>query len=275
MKFLHFTDPHIIEPGKELYQLRPDQRLTALIDHILIHHSDAECAVVTGDLTHWGDRLSFEFLRDTVLQLPFPCHLLIGNHDLRPVFQEIFPSIAQDDNGLVQYTVDTPAGVFVICDTVLEGTHAGWYDDARQEWLRSVLKQADPRPTCLFMHHPPFEVGLADMDTLKIRQSDAFAEIVKDAPHVKHLFFGHLHRPIHGVWKGIPFTTLFGGNHQVALDFNPSALTQFTHEVPSYNVVFLQEEQTTIHTVDYLYTGEIITDEDGEPASAAPDTVNP
>src|SRR5256885_8190549 len=33
----------------------------------------------------------------------------------------------------------------------------------------------------------------------------------------RSLSFGHIHRPISGSWRGIPFSTLRGTNHQVAL----------------------------------------------------------
>lgn len=272
MKFIHFTDPHIIPPGQELYGLRPDQRLSALIDHISAHHSDAECALVTGDLTHWGDLTSYKHLKQMLATLPFPVHLLIGNHDLRPNFQEVFPDTRRDTEGLVQYTIDTSEGVLIVCDTVLEGTHAGWFDEARQGWLKSELRKAAPKPAFLFMHHPPFNVGIAEMDAIKIQQSEALADILSVHSHVKHLFFGHIHRPIHGVWKDIPFTTLYGLSHQVALNLDPSIPIKFTHERPSYNVVLLTQDQTTIHMVDYIYKGPVINDEDGAPASAKTET---
>ncbi len=54
-KFIHITDTHLANPGLKLYGLDPRARLDAAIADINKHQSDAAFAVVTGDLTHWGE----------------------------------------------------------------------------------------------------------------------------------------------------------------------------------------------------------------------------
>lgn len=73
---------------------------------------------------------------------------------------------------------------------------------------------------------------------------------------VRHLFFGHIHRPISGSWRGISFSTLRGTNHQVALDLKTTRLIRGSHEPPQYGVVFMDQERVVVHTHDYLYQGE-------------------
>jgi hypothetical protein len=55
MKLIHITDTQFVAPGLTLYGLDPRVRLEAAINDINTHHSDAELAVITGDLTHWGE----------------------------------------------------------------------------------------------------------------------------------------------------------------------------------------------------------------------------
>ncbi|MFJ2992444.1 metallophosphoesterase [Pandoraea sp. NPDC087047] len=59
-KIIHITDTHLVTPGELLYGLDPYQRLVACIDDILAHHTDAECCVITGDLTH-RDQVTVHF----------------------------------------------------------------------------------------------------------------------------------------------------------------------------------------------------------------------
>ncbi len=261
-KLIHLTDPHLTVPGKPLYGLDPAARFQAAIDHIATHNADAESMVITGDLTHWGEPEAFGFLRDGIQRLPFPVHLVIGNHDDRETFQTAFPDVAGDENGFVQYAVDTEIGHFLCLDTVLEGTHGGWYCQNRLDWLTRQLARADG-PVYLFMHHPPFPVHLPRMDRISIAQADAVGDAILSSGKVQHIFFGHVHRPISGAWRGIPFTTLFATNHQVPMEFRdtPGAPDEieFTYEAPAYNVVFMEPGHTVVHTCTYDFTGGGIT----------------
>ncbi len=74
----------------------------------------------------------------------------------------------------------------------------------------------------LFLHHPPMAMGISPMDRIPLLNAPELAETL--APHrarIRHMFHGHLHRPLGGSWMGIPFTSLRGTAHQVALDLSP------------------------------------------------------
>lgn len=258
IKLIHLTDPHLMPPGEPLYGLDPQVRLTAAIDHVATHHGDADCIVITGDLTHWGDDTAYAVLKRELARLPFPAYPLIGNHDERPAFIAAFPDVARDSNGFVQYRVDTDQGRFLMMDTVQEGTHAGWYDAERLNWLRGELDAAaaEDQPVYLFAHHPPFPIHIRMMDSIRIVQwQDLAALFAETRADIRHYFFGHVHRPISGSWQGIPFSTLYGTNHQVALDLRDVPEADFTHEAPAYNVVTLSDDLTVVHSCDYTYDG--------------------
>jgi hypothetical protein len=81
-----------------------------------------------------------------------PYSLLIGNHDHRERFQQVFPEVACDDNGFVQYSRDMGDAVLLCLDTVQAGSHAGSYCEQRCEWLRAELAKWPDRAVYLFMH---------------------------------------------------------------------------------------------------------------------------
>lgn len=254
-KLIHITDTHFVESGRLLYGLDPQARLAAAIADINAHHRDAALVVITGDLAHWGERAAYEALRETLDDLIPPCIPLLGNHDDRGAYRSVFPAAPVDAAGFVQGHYDLDADRLLFLDTNQPGTHAGWYCEQRQEWLRRSLAEAGQRPLHLFMHHPPFEIGLAPMDRIGLMQRDAVQEIVR--PHrrqVRHVYFGHVHRPIAGSWMGIPFSTLRATNHQVWLDWSATELAAVpgSHEPPAYAVVLLDGENVVIHFHDYL-----------------------
>jgi len=255
MKFIQVTDPHLAPRGKVLHGLNPVERFEACIEDINRNHGDAELCVITGDLAHGGEIETYEEFERCSSAIQLPVHLLVGNHDRRVHLQQIYPDLPVDGHGFVQSSVDTSAGRFLLLDTVEEGKAWGSYCDRRLEWLRNSLDEARDMPVYLFMHHPPFHVGLFSVDRIGMgADGERVGEVVSKHGNIRHLFFGHVHRPISGSWQGIPYSTLRGINHQVPLDFGPLEVVPKSHEQPAYAVVFLEADQTTVHTHDYLDT---------------------
>jgi 3',5'-cyclic AMP phosphodiesterase CpdA len=80
-KFIHLTDTHLARPGLKLYGLDPRARLDAAVADINAHHSDAAFAVVTGDLTHWGEVEAYANFAEAMAALKIPYIAMVGNHD--------------------------------------------------------------------------------------------------------------------------------------------------------------------------------------------------
>ncbi len=252
MKFIHLTDTHVVADRVRLYGGDPASNLARAVASINAEHGDAEFVVVTGDLTHWGDAGAYDVFAEEIARLTMPVHLLVGNHDLTPAFSEKFPDAPRDQNGFVQHGIDTAQGRFLFLDTHMSGTHAGEYCAARRDWLRAELEAAKG-PVYLFMHHPPFAVGLAGMDAIKLQNADLFWEVIK--PHkdrIQHLFFGHLHRAVFGNWRGVSFSCMRGLNHQVALDLDPTSTNVMgVDEAPAYGVVVLDPDAVIVHMHEF------------------------
>ncbi|WP_078118793.1 phosphodiesterase [Thiosocius teredinicola] len=254
MKLIHLTDPHLCKPGRKIYGLNPLDRLQAAIASINQDHADADLCIITGDLAHTAEPEAYEALARCLDTLAIPCRLVMGNHDSRVLLLDRFSGLGVDDNGFVQYRVQTPAGGFYVLDSVQPGTHQGAYCQARRAWLREQLNAYPDQDAFLFMHHPPFKVGIAAMDNIGIRQDDADAlgALLDEYDNVRHLFFGHLHRPLSGSWKGIGFSTLRATNHQVWLDFRSGDIIAGSHEPPAYAIVLIDRDQLVVHTHDFL-----------------------
>lgn len=252
MKFIHFTDTHFVPRGKTLYGRDPRDVVDALVADINARHADAEAVVITGDLTHWGEPEAFDNLAEALAPLAPPLKLLVGNHDDREIFSKAFPDQRRDENGFVQSVLETSAGLFVFLDTNLPGTHAGHYCERRCAWLADTLLRHRDRDLFLFMHHPPFDTGIRATDRIGLVQKAEFRAVIE--PHrarVRHLFYGHVHRPIAGSWLGIPATTLRATNHQVWLDMAAEEI-QGSFEPPAYCVVLADPDTVVVHYHDFL-----------------------
>jgi len=256
MKFLHITDTHLVEPGKMLKGLDPQNRFNACVNDIILHHSDAECCVITGDLADQGEPSAYEFLAQELEHFDLPCHVLMGNHDHRQSVLSFFSKTGVDENGFVQYEIKTSAGIFLILDTVQSGMDGGVYCELRQKWLKKKFQEHSDSPIFLFMHHPPFDLHLPSIDRIGFADKEPFTDIVKNSnPSIRHIFFGHAHRPLSGHWMGISFSSLRGTNHQVRLDFKSEQIG-FVDEPPEYSVVFISEDRLVVHSHSYPLTGK-------------------
>lgn len=251
MKFLHITDTHLLKPGEKLHRLDPQRRFEFCVRSIKKNHLDAHCIVVTGDLADRGELEAYKLFKEQIRSTGLPVYSILGNHDDRATFRQSMSDTPVDAAGFVQYAIETPAGIFVLLDTKLDGSDAGSYCATRQSWLQKTLRRYHSEPVFLFMHHPPFDIHLPCIDKIGLDEKEAFAEIVSEHSNIRHLFFGHAHRPINGHWNGLSFSSLRGTNHQVKLDFSDPEIHAID-ENPEYAIVFVDNDRLVVHTHDYM-----------------------
>lgn len=251
MKIIQVTDLHLVAPGAQLHGLDPFRTLEACLADIKANHADAEFCIITGDLAHNGEPAAYRALHSLLESMPIPCHLLLGNHDRRATYGEIFSRMPRDEGGFFQSVIRHEAGDFILLDTLSEGENSGAYCDSRCAWLSAQLKAAADRPVYLFMHHPPFKIGIPSVDRIALQEPETFAGLL-DGYEIRHLFFGHVHRPACGNWRGISWSTMRGLNHQVPFDLNTISPVPKSHEPPAYAVIFIEDDQVTVHFHDFL-----------------------
>lgn len=239
MKVIQISDPHLMTPGGLLYGSNPLSKLQACLADIGANHADADLVVISGDLTTDGERPAYAALSESLTKFGPPCRLMLGNHDDRAVFLEMFPQ-ATAERGFVQSVVDSSEGRLILLDTLDSGHVEGKLCAARLDWLDEQLQEARDRPVFLFMHHPPFRIHIPKLDRVMLADADALHEVLLRHGNVRHIFAGHVHRLIAGSWRGIPISTLRSTNHQTALDFSQG--WSLGHEPPAYAVILIDAD---------------------------------
>lgn len=255
MKIIQITDAHLVPDRQDMHGVNPYDRFTACIRHVQEHHSDAALCVISGDLAHKGQAAVYREMAEILSGLTIPLRLMIGNHDIRRNLLDVFPDTPTDGKGFIQSSLDLDAGRLIFLDTVEEGKNHGRYCQDRAEWLSGELDRARDRPVYLFLHHPPFELGLPNMDAMRLNIGDALlAKTLDRHDNIRHLFFGHIHRPTAGSWRGIPFSSIRGTAHQVAFRMDATPKLVRSHEPPAYAVILLDPETTVVHMIDFADT---------------------
>lgn len=251
MKFIHITDLHLVAPFEALWGLKPFDRLDACLTDVATWHGDAEFCVISGDLTERGEPDAYKALRERLESFPLKTFLMVGNHDDRTAFVKAFPDHPRDANGFVQFEHRVDSAVFLFLDTLKVGAKVGEFCALRREWLSRRLADAQDAPVYIFMHHPPFDIEIPYMDRIKLDDPDAFAATLGETADIRHIFFGHVHRPVYANWKGIPATALPALCHQIPLR-RESVNSRYSDEPPMYAVVDVFDDRLVINADCFL-----------------------
>ena len=217
----------------------------------MLLHGDSEACIISGDLTDSASPEALLWLKDLLVDFPIPTHLMIGNHDDRSVFFDIFDNYAKDKNGFLQYTFNVAEDRFLCLDTKKdEPVSSGQYCEKRMSWLDNELKKTKQN-VYLFMHHPPFDVGVPYMDCIKLDEAEAFGDLISSHKNVRHIFVGHVHRPVFLTSRGITCSACPGINHQVPL-VGRAVSTNYSIEPPMYAVIEVENGDIRINLDAFL-----------------------
>ncbi len=256
MKILQLTDIHLTTPGQTIGGRDPNANFEKALDHCLIHHQDADAMVITGDLSDWGDKDDYERLKHRIARLPFPVQLCIGNHDDRPAFVSVFPELASGD-GFVNYTFPLPLGIGIALDTWAPQTHEGALCAKRLEWLDSVLA-ANSSPAWLFMHHNFVPNRLGPLDSIMLKDAEAFGRVVERHKHkIRHICHGHCHLPLAGAFHGVSFSAPRGTNHAGWFSFDEDKMLAGSDLPESYAVLHADAGSVMVQMIEFGYHAEV------------------
>ncbi len=238
MLIAQITDLHIRPRGKPAYRVSETNALSErALDVVAKLTPRPDVLVITGDLTDCGLAEEYALLRVMLAPLGIPVLLVPGNHDRR---ETLTAGLTLDprqvlDGGFVQFVADLGPMRLIGLDTLLPGKSAGALCATRLSFLEKVLTEANGKPVAIFMHHPPFDCGIAHMDAIRLLDgADAFAAIVALHPNIERILCGHHHRPIVTRFAGTIAQIAPSVTHQVTLDLSETSEATFHMEPPAY-----------------------------------------
>lgn len=265
-KLLIFTDIHLKDPGETIIGLDPMERFQHGLDHAVANHPDAARIILTGDLTHYGRTTQFERLKEALADCPIPVSLMLGNHDNRKGFDNVFPDEPRTSEGFVQQVTDMDDYRLILMDTLdepAEDLHSGFLCEHRLAWLDQALAEATDRKVVVFTHHPPMLTGFDGMDSIALRNRFDLISRLKKHPRPVQVISGHIHRTISGQVDGIPVSMFKSPCHQMPMCLGPADVHSSVDEPGAYGLILLHPEGPIIHTEDYALTGDLSVDSHG------------
>lgn len=250
-KIVWLTDLHY-GGDPEYFRCDPAVRLEAALETILRDHRDAAACVISGDVTNDGGIEVYRALAGRLSVLQMPILPIPGNHDNRGWLRSAIPLPEGAMQDFVQYRARC-GEVDVIClDTLVPGEHGGALCTRRMAWLKQALAEDADRHVLVFMHHPPFALGIPMMDQIRCADGDAILDLLADAGTVRHLCCGHVHRPTSGAIRGVPFSTLRAVSFQAPPPWPAWGWDSFVPaaETPQIGVILTNGRDVVIHALD-------------------------
>ena len=204
MLVAQISDTHLLSPTSDLpsAQLRADcleRCVTA------INHESPDAVILTGDTVQHGRADEYGWLRELLAPLQAPLYLVPGNRDdneeLRRAFSDA-PFLPTTGPSL-HYAVEDFDTRLVAIDSTWPEERKGRFCEQRQAWLKATLAAQPERPTLLFIHHPPFDVGDHYVGGYRRpEEAAALQSIVERHEQVTGLLCGHVHWPVSREWAG-------------------------------------------------------------------------
>ena len=261
MLIAQITDLHIRPPGQTAYGIVDcNSMLEACVASIAALDPAPDVVIASGDLTDCGLPEEYAELKRILAPLQMPVLLIPGNHDRRENLVDAFPEHAYLREGVpfIHYAIDDYPITLIGLDSIVPGYGHGELCPARLEWLEAALETRRDKPAVLFLHHPPFPTGIADMDKINCLNGPDLAAIVERHPNVERVLAGHHHRPIQIRWAGTIGSVAPSTAHQVTLDLSDKDKeASFIMEPPAYHLHLWQDGAGIITHTGYVgpYSG--------------------
>jgi 3',5'-cyclic AMP phosphodiesterase CpdA len=198
------SDTHILSPESDLPAagLRADCLRRCVAD---INRCPVDAVILTGDTVQHGQPDEYGWLRELLAPLTAPLYMVPGNRDDNDAMRQAFSDVASlaGTNDFLQYAIEDFDTRLIGLDSTLSGERKGRFCESRQAWLDRALNGEPDRPTLLFIHHPPFDVGDHYVGGYRRpEEAQALEDIVARHGQVVGMLCGHVHWPIERQWAG-------------------------------------------------------------------------
>jgi 3',5'-cyclic-AMP phosphodiesterase len=223
LRFVHFTDTHVVGPGVRLREVDTCRTLERVVDAVNGLSPRPAFVIVGGDLVSpdissdsiEGHRdatdaeydASYGVLRSILDRLTVPYHMLMGNHDRRVPFRRVMLSEKTPDDERHCYVVDVDGYRICALDSLDPGKKPGVVGGGQLAWLRDRLREAADRDVVIAVHHHAVPIGLERLDVQMLMDADALWDVLLEAGNVRGVLCGHVHLQHEEVRHGIPIVT--------------------------------------------------------------------
>jgi 3',5'-cyclic AMP phosphodiesterase CpdA len=215
-----------------------------------------DCVLLTGDVVDNGKPEEYQAFLAIAEGFPLPIHLVAGNHDDSQAMVKVFGGtgfLGGADSAY--YTIDYPEARIVVLDSAVPGSMSGHLREDQLDWLDDTLAERTEVPAFVSLHHPPIDVGMAFLDSIKLDNPDPLRDVLARHSNVQRILAGHIHRAITGSFAGITVSIAPSTFRQAALDLVADGSTGYVHEPPGFLLHHINSAGCVTHLVPTMHAG--------------------
>ena len=188
MRILQITDPHLFAcPNARLMGVNTAATLDQVLGIIISDYLDADCLLVTGDLSQDNSAASYRYLKEKLTLLGMPHFWLCGNHDQSELMEQINPTAMNKQIILQEWQI-------LLLNTQQDGEVFGHLSQAELEYLDRCLLDNHHKHSLLAMHHHPAPINSWWMDQIMLKNSEELAQILARHHNIRGIIHGHTHQ---------------------------------------------------------------------------------
>ena len=218
MKIIQITDLHLDRKGKTPYGIDVRKNFTDIMREVRSEQPDH--LVISGDLCFdKGEKKIYEWVRNILDLQDFSYSLIAGNHDDPILMAEVFglEHLLTDDEIFFAKKIGKSTCLFL-------DTAKGFHSENQLKWLRRQLHN-HKRELIIFMHHPPFKIGMPFMDKKHgHKDMKTITSLLSKYSNNITVFCGHYH-----IEKTIRYKNIL-------LQITPSCFYQLDQSSPEFKV---------------------------------------
>lgn len=204
------------------------KRLKDCLASVFAMQSHFDALLITGDAIDRSYPQGYTELHDWLSPLNKPYFFIKGNHDAWQNLLAVFNKHHYlPQNGKSNWLISHFPLAIIGLDSIIDDESAGEVSAETLDFLSDSLAAiADDKDIIIALHHPPFNIGIGEQDAVRLKDNQAFFNIVQTDTRIRLLLAGHAHCYVHSQWAGK--TAVIAPSAQNSLDYQPRhyAVTQ-------------------------------------------------
>ncbi|MBM3804471.1 MAG: hypothetical protein FJW26_19405 [Acidimicrobiia bacterium] len=245
--FVQMSDAHIFgDPAREFHGTNPARNLRAAVHWINSLDPQPEFCIHTGDAVAEESEAAYRLFNEEIAGLKVPVYFAVGNHDHRSSLRRFVLNETPASDASYAYDFEVGGWHMVVLDSSDPPQVSGRIDAAQLLWLERTLQRQAHQPTVVFLHHHPLPLGVPWLDELRLKDATPFIEVLRRAPWVRSVFYGHVHFESHLTLGHLHFASV----PAVSFQFGETAwCDKFSSLPPGLRLVYLEGEslRTVVH----------------------------
>lgn len=246
MQIIQISDTHLLKDAEgELLGCNTRESFDAIVQAIKDANDVFDLILLTGDLSHDGSPESYSYLAEALQDLRSPVCWLPGNHDDGSTAKKVL------DNTyfLKEKELNFENWGLLLVDTQLAGEVWGYLTENELNSLEQFLHDSPQENLLVSFHHQPLWMGSKWLDGVGLQNRDAFERVLKNAPKLRAVVFGHVHQEFDQMLNGVRYLS----SPSTCIQFLPSQV-EFALDrlAPGYRILKLNSDGSIETTVKRL-----------------------